>query len=521
MSEQPTGGPGSIFIIDANNYVFRAFHALPMLTAPDGTPINAVHGFVRMLQALRGDFSPERIVAVFDAPGPSFRDELFEQYKANRAPPPEDLRPQFPLVREATKALGIPLLEIGGVEADDVIATLAVRARDEGMRAFILSSDKDLMQLVDDPGPDGRCIRLYDGMKRRLVGPEQVREKYHGVGPERLGDLLALMGDSVDNVPGVPGIGPKTAAALLLEFGQLEDVLTAAPSLKQKRRRERLIEHAEDARLSRVLVELKCDVEVETSLDELRDGGVDHAQVKAFFEPLGFKTTLAGLLKSGKGASRGAGPATSPAGGAALPSVADVKIDGERTRVLGASSSSELATWLKGGMGSPPSAVAVFGSHAEPMRADILGIAIAQGGEVSNAIYLPVGHRNLQDDSTENWSPASLTEHLGPWLREPSISKVLFNAKSQGVLLEEHDLALAGVTMDPMLASYTLDAARGSHELEALALDVLGHALTPEERIVGKGRKQIAYDQVLVAQAGPFAGERALAILELSKAMMT
>ncbi len=522
VSDRPTGGPGSIFIIDANNYVFRAFHALPMLTSPDGTPINAVHGFVRMLQALRVDFSPERIVAVFDAPGPSFRDELFDEYKANRSPPPEDLRPQFPLVRAATRALGIPLLEIKGVEADDVIATLAVRARAAGMRAFILSSDKDLMQLVDDPGPDGGCIRLYDGMKRRLVGPEQVRDKYHGVGPERLGDLLALMGDSVDNVPGVPGIGPKTAAALLLEFGELEDVLTAAPSIKQKKRRERLIEHAEDARLSRILVELKRDVEVSCTLDELRDGGFDHAAVTEFFTPLGFKTTLAGLLQGGKGQSgrRGSGVAPSPSSGAAaLPVVDGVTIDAANGRVLPSSKAGELEAWLREIPPEGALAITVFGSHPEPMRADIIGLALARGGGTPSALYLPVGHRNLQDDASEGWSADLLRERLGAPLADASVRKVLFNAKSQGVLLAEHGLALHGVVMDPMLASYTLDAARGSHELDALSLDVLGHALTPEERIVGKGRKQIAYDQVLVDQAGPYAVERVLCVLELGNAM--
>ncbi len=491
-----------------------------MLTSPDGTPINAVHGFVRMLQALRGDFTPERIVAVFDAPGPSFRDEMYGEYKANRSPPPEDLRPQFPLVRDATRALGIPLLEIKGVEADDVIATLAVQSRAAGMRAFILSSDKDLMQLVDEPGDDGACIRLYDGMKRRLVGPEQVREKYHGVGPERLGDLLALMGDSVDNVPGVPGIGPKTAAALLLEFGLLEDVLAAASSLKQKKRRERLMEHADDARLSRALVELKCDVEVGCTLDDLKDGGFDHAKVTEFFTPLGFKTTLAGLLQGGKGQSgrKGAGVASGTST-AALPVVEGVAIDALDGRVLGRSKAEELAGWLAAAPEGSELAIAVFGSHAEPMRADIIGIALAHGGESGSAVYLPVGHRNLQDDAAENWNESSLCEILGALFADPDTPKVMFNAKSQSVLLEQHGLSLNGVRMDPMLASYTLDAARGSHELDALSLDVLGHALTPEERLVGKGRKQIPFDQVLVESAGSYGVEQVACVLELGKAM--
>ena len=511
VSEHPQGGPGSIFIIDANNYVFRAYHALPMLTSPDGTPINAVHGFVRMLQALRGDFSPEHIVAVFDAPGPSFRDEMYDAYKANRPPAPEDLRPQFPLVRDATRALGVPLVEVPGVEADDAIATYALAARQAGMRAYILSSDKDLMQLVDEPGEDGSYIRLYDGMKRRLVGPSQVRDKYHGIGPSQLGDLLALMGDSADNVPGVPGIGPKTAAALLLEFGDLEGVLEAAPSLKQKKRRERLMEHAEDARLSRRLVELKRDVELPLDFEGLRDPGIDVATVTAFFTPLGFKTTLAGMLKGGgspikssRGTGSGAAPAPSAGGG--LPSATEPLEVGEHA-VLLPGDRAALERWLTAAAGARAVGVVALGNHDEPMRADLVGVALSADGCEPPNLYLPVGHRNLEDAGTEMWTPADLGPSLQSGLAGAHLQA--HDAKTQGVLLAEAGVGALPVEMDSMLASYTLDPARGAHDVASLAGDVLGHTLTPLERIVGKGRKQVPIDQVRVTEVAPYAAELA------------
>ncbi|MBC8072788.1 MAG: DNA polymerase I, partial [Deltaproteobacteria bacterium] len=268
---RPVGGPGSLFVFDSYNFAFRAYHALPMLNGPDGTPLNAVHGFCRMVQAVRREFAPQYVLAVFDAGGSGHRKQMFEGYKANRTPPPEDLRPQFPLLRKATDALGIPRVEDKDYEADDIIASYTVAARAAGLRVVIVSSDKDLMQMVSEQEPS---VLLWDTMKNVAIGPAEVTDKF-GVGPERLGDLLALVGDSSDNIPGVPGIGPKTASALLLEYGDLEGVLAGAPNIKQQARREKLIANSDTARLSRRLVELNVALPLAKPLAELEDPGAD------------------------------------------------------------------------------------------------------------------------------------------------------------------------------------------------------------------------------------------------------
>ena len=290
--KRPPGGKNTVFLFDGYNFIFRAYHAIPMLNAPDGTPTNAVQGFARMVQAARRDFGPQALLAVFDAGGDGGRKAAFSGYKAQRPPPPEDLVPQFSLVRQAVDAFNLPRVEHPEFEADDVIASYVGAARKAGMTTVIVSSDKDLMQLVtlgeDDGGPP---VVLYDTMKDVVIGPAEVHKKF-GVLPEKLGDLLALTGDSSDNVPGVPGIGPKTAATLLGEYETLEGVLAAAPDIKQKKRRERLIEHADDARLSRQLVELRRDVALPRPLAELDDPGFDDDKLLAFFEPLGFKQLI-------------------------------------------------------------------------------------------------------------------------------------------------------------------------------------------------------------------------------------
>jgi DNA polymerase-1 len=334
--QKPQGGPGSVFLIDGNNFIYRAFHGLPSLTAPGGTPVNAVHGFVRMVQAIRKDYAPEVLLAVFDHGGPGHRNALYPAYKAQRPPPPEDLVPQLPLIRGATAALGLPMVEQPGVEADDIIATYAMQAQKAGKRVIIVSTDKDLMQLVDVGDEQRPPILLWDSMKNRLIGPADVLEKW-GVLPPRLGDLLALTGDSSDNIPGVPGIGPKTAAALLEEFGSLEQLLTAAPTIKQQKRRELLETHAAGARLSRQLVELLRDLTV-PPLDTMTDKGPDPATMEAFFAPLGFKSMTA----------RGARAAAAASGGGPLELQPGPKLALDRTRVkvFRAADADALAAWL-------------------------------------------------------------------------------------------------------------------------------------------------------------------------------
>jgi DNA polymerase-1 len=525
MSGRPTGGVGSLFLIDANNFLFRAFHALPMLTAPDGRPVNAIHGYVRMVQAIRKEFAPEFLLAVFDAvDGDSWRRKIYPAYKANRPPPPEDLRPQIPLVREATAALSIPWLEDRAYEADDLIARYVQAGVEAQLEVVVVSSDKDLAQLVqgdDDVRPGS--VRMWDTMKNRRVGPAEVREQW-GVSPEQLGDLLALAGDSSDNIPGVPGIGPKTATELLAEFGSLEGILTSTATIKGKRR-EKLEQHAEDARMSRVLVGLRTDYALPRPLEQLRDVGPDRAIMEAFFEPLGFKAMLSGAvgMRSGAGSRRVAPRELVDS----LRKLEGVTISGAATRVLQADDDHELAAWLARARQAGQLAFEFELSGEDPMRADVIGLALAiPGGEPTTLaeppIYLPVGHRGLMDGGTKQWPLAVLLEQVGPILRDAGVRKYGHAIKNQEVVLlrprsDGPVLELGGVALDTELASYVLDPARADHMLEHLTKDLAGKQLPTRESLVGKGKKQVDFDQVDIASASQWAGERAMSIALLGR----
>ena len=276
-----------VYLVDGSGYIFRAYHALPPLTRSDGTPVGAVQGFCNMLwkllEDLKGPDEPSHIAVIFDAKGPTFRSEIYPEYKANRPPAPEDLVPQFGLIREATRAFDLPCIELEGFEADDIIATYACQARDKGARVTIVSSDKDLMQLVDDK------ITLFDTMKNKRSGPDEVREKF-GVGPDRVIDVQSLAGDSVDNVPGVPGIGIKTAAQLIETYGDLEGLLSRVDEIKQPKRREKLTDHAEDARVSRQLVTLKQDVPLDDTLEQFGAADPEPDHLLPFMKSMEFRT---------------------------------------------------------------------------------------------------------------------------------------------------------------------------------------------------------------------------------------
>ncbi len=273
-------------LVDGSGYIFRAFHAIQPMTRPDGTPVNAVYGFTRMLMKLVQESKADHIAVIFDAGRVTFRNAIYPDYKAHRPDPPEELIPQFALVREATRAIGVPAVEMAGFEADDLIATYARLAVEQGGRVTIVSSDKDLMQLI------GPGIEMLDPMKERIIGPDQVREKF-GVGPERVIDVQALAGDATDNVPGVPGIGVKTAAQLIEQFGDLDTLLARAGEIPQPKRRETLVNNAEAARISRELVRLKNDVPITEPLDNLFVHDFDQNRLLAFLQQQGFKSILA------------------------------------------------------------------------------------------------------------------------------------------------------------------------------------------------------------------------------------
>ena len=278
-----------LYLIDGSGYIFRAYHRLPPLTNVHGQPVGAVYGYTTMLwklaDALHKEDGPSHLAVILDKSSHTFRNDLYDKYKAQRPPAPEDLVPQFPMIRDATRAFSLPCIEEEGFEADDIIASYAKAALAQGWLVTIVSSDKDLMQLIE-PGLD-----MLDTMKNERLGPEHVIAKF-GVPPAQLGEVLALMGDTADNIPGVPGIGPKTASKLILEFGTVEGVLAAAPAMKPSKMRENLIEHAEMARLSRVLVTLKCDVPLPDTLEELEMKGIPDAPLREFLEHHGFKSLL-------------------------------------------------------------------------------------------------------------------------------------------------------------------------------------------------------------------------------------
>jgi DNA polymerase-1 len=514
VSTRPSGGAGSLFVIDANNFMFRAFHGLPPLSAPDGTPVNAVHGYMRMLQAMRKEFAPQFIIAVFDARGPGWRHDIFPEYKANRPPAPEDLRPQIPLVRDATKALGIPWCELERYEADDLIAAYAERGQAAGYEVVVVSSDKDLMQLVDEPGEGRHPIRLWDTMKNRLVGPERVQEKY-GVAPDRLADLLALAGDSTDNVPGVQGIGPKTAATLLAEWGSLEGILENADKVKQKKRRERLIEFADDARMSRALVALRTDFDLPIKIEELEDHGPKLDELEAFCTPLGLRSNLAGAVSGGRS---GTGTRVSaPPAGELFEPLPGVQIDPANTRSVYRDDQALLESHVEAARKAGSFGFHVEGSGEDAMRSDLVGLALHVPEATPATLYVPVGHRSLGQDTAAQFDVETLWPILRPLFEDVGAAAYAHAHKAQSILLDRKGLEVGAVRADPMLASYTLDAARSSHTIESLGTDLLAHDAIKRESVVGKGKKQVGFDMVDILAAAPYVGERAELALILGR----
>ena len=365
-----------LYLVDGSGYIFRAYHRLPPLTNQHGEPVGAVYGYTTMLWKLADELNradgPTHMAVIFDASGTSFRNDMYDGYKANRPPPPEDLVPQFPMIRDATRAFSLPCLEEAGVEADDLIASYARAALAQGWHVTIVSSDKDLMQLIE-PGLD-----LYDTMNNRRLGAEAVVEKF-GVGPDRLGDVLALMGDSVDNVPGVPGIGPKTASKLILEHGDLDAVLAAAPAMKPGKLRDNLIAHADAARLSRELVRLKMDVPLVHPIDEMALKGIPEAPLRAFLEHHGFRSLLARLGSVTDSVTPSgttiAVPDDPPCDRDAYESVLDLAV---------------LDRWIEAARAQGHVAVDTETDSKDANRANLVGISLALAP--NRACYIPLGH---------------------------------------------------------------------------------------------------------------------------------
>jgi len=530
-----------VYLVDGSGYIFRAYHALPPLTRPsDGLPVGAVHGFCGMLWKLlreTGELAPPTHMAVvFDYSAKTFRNDLFEGYKANRTEPPGDLIPQFPLVRDAVRAFNVACIELEGYEADDIIATYAFEAYDAGAEVTIVSSDKDLMQIVR-PG-----IRMYDTMKNKVIGEAEVLERF-GVPPEKVVEVQALIGDSSDNVPGVPGIGVKTAAMLINEFGDLETLLSRASEIKQDKRRENLIYFADQARLSKTLVILDTHVPLDVTLASTAVRPPETEALTAFMRKLEFSTLLKRVAE-GLGADLFEGVTPSPApkkkkddydhplrrsprGEAGPPKEHKVvggspaelaierasKLEGvplDRANYETVTEAGRLADLLEAARFQGHFSFRVKLSSFDPMQGELVGVALAL--VPGHAAYVPLGHRagdGLDLAGGEAIAQMNMREALDllkPVLEDEAVLKIVQNAKFDMVALARYGITLVAVD-DPCLMSYALDAGRAEHLPEELASSLLGHTCLTDKEILGSGRAAVGFDQVSVARATEYAGE--------------
>ena len=512
------GNGHHLHLIDGSAFIFRAFHALPPLTRKsDGLPIGAVSGFCNMLQRyIEGNTGPDEathIAVIFDKGSHTFRNDLYDLYKANRHAMPEDLRPQMPLTRDATRAFNIACEEIEGYEADDIIATLACRARDAGGRVTIISSDKDLMQLV------GGGVEMFDAMKQNRIDRDGVHAKF-GVYPERVVDVQALAGDSVDNVPGAPGIGVKTAALLINEYGDLDSLLERAGEIKQPKRRETLINNADQIRLSRQLVQLDCNTPLDFTIDDLEIRDPDPDKLLSFLAEMEFRTLTKRVAERfGKDMPQITDAAPSPnAAQSAAVNVADIAFDAEKYECV--RDMATLQDWIARVYEVGYVAVDTETTSLNEMQAELVGISLStQAGE---ACYIPLTHKaNAADDLfggaelAENQLPLNVAvEALTPMLQDPSILKIGQNMKYDTKIFAGLGIDVAPID-DTMLMSYAMHGGLHNHGMDALSERYLNHTPIPIKPLLGTGKSAITFDRVPIEEATKYAAEDADITLRL------
>jgi DNA polymerase-1 len=533
-----------LYLVDGSGYIFRAFFAVARGAKPktraDGTPTGAVYGFTQMLLRLidkaLADKAADYLAVVFDKAERSFRNEIYPEYKAHRPDPPEDLVPQFPLVREATRAMGLPCLELDDYEADDIIASYACKASAEGIKVTIVSSDKDLMQLVGASG-DGVPIEMFDPMKEKEIGPAEVMEKF-GVPPEKVIDVQALAGDSVDNVPGVPGIGVKTAAELINTYGDLETLLARAGEIKQPKRRETLLANAEKARISKRLVTLKTDLPLPMPVEAMALAKPDPEKLRPFLVANNFKSILARLGLAPAAAdvptqpelpAPGAAAAptrTLPApAAAAAPAALDAKID--RSAYALVQDEVVLKEWIARAFDAGLLGFDTETTSLDAMRAEIVGFSLALGP--GDACYVPVAHvkgpvqqglpleppgsprahLEPEEKGIRQIPRARALELMKPLLEDDAVLKIGHNIKYDAQVLTQYGIAIAPVD-DTILMSFVLDAGKkNSHGMDELAQEHLGHANIGYEELCGSGKAQIGFAEVPLERARDYAAEDA------------
>jgi len=570
IASRPLKKGDHLFLVDGSGYIFRAYHAIRFEPrAPDGTHVNAVYGFCNMLWKLLKEMKPEErpthLAVVFDKSEQTFRTAMFKDYKAHRPPPPDDLIPQFPLIREAVRAFEIPCLEQVGYEADDLIATYARIACEAGATATIVSSDKDLMQLVND------CVIMYDTMKDVRVGIREVIEKF-GVPPAKVIEVQALIGDSTDNVPGVPGIGVKTAAQLIVEYGDLETLLQRAGEIKQEKRRQALIDNAEAARISKKLVTLDDRVPLEVPVENLTVHEPDYSRLITFLKAMGFKTLMQRVAeKGGVDASqidaasqpatapdRAMGPMPAPSGrtggqgqlplgapprkaaAGATPdsspltpiSLAERRLEALRATRLDAAKYETITTnerlqhWIARAYDAGLLALKTETSSLDPMQAALCGLALAVAS--NEAAYLPLGHREANEGETTGLFAAKLSagqiaeqqalDALKVVLEDESVVKIGHDVKRDWLVLARRGIRL-GATDDTMLISYVLDAGKGSHDMDSVATRYLGRSPSRFKDVKNKDRALFTPEATPIARTAAYATEDADVTLRLWQAL--
>ncbi|WP_298840523.1 DNA polymerase I [uncultured Roseobacter sp.] len=514
MSGSGFGKGCHLHLIDGSAFIFRAYHALPPLTRKsDGLPIGAVSGFCNMLhryvEGNTGPDAPTHVAVIFDKGSHTFRNELYDQYKANREAMPEDLRPQIPLTRRATEAFNIACKEKEGFEADDIIATLAVQARAAGGRCTIISSDKDLMQLVGDG------VEMLDAMKNKRIDREGVFEKF-GVYPDRVVDVQALAGDSVDNVPGAPGIGVKTAALLINEYGDLDALLERAGEIKQPKRRQTLIEHAEQIRLSRQLVLLDENTPLDFTLDDLEVRDPDPGALMPFLAEMEFRTLTKRIADQ-----LGVEPPTiedTPANAPDTPQIEDVPFDRAGYEMVG--DAAALQSWIDDIYEHGYVAVDTETTGLDEMRADLVGISLCV--RPGRACYIPLIHKAHRGDdlfgsdelAEGQMAVQDALNMLKPVLEDPSILKIGQNMKYDAKILARNGVEAAPIE-DTMLMSYAMHAGLHGHGMDTLSERYLNHTPIPIKPLLGSGKSAITFDKVPIEDAVPYAAEDADITLRL------
>ncbi len=553
-----------VFLVDGSGYIFRAYHAIRFEPrTPEGVHVNAVYGFCAMLWKLLKEMKPEEkpthLAVVFDKSEKTFRTEMYKDYKAHRPPPPDDLIPQFPLIREAVRAFEIPCLEKAGYEADDLIATYARIACEAGATATIVSSDKDLMQLVND------CVIMYDTMKDVRIGVEQVKEKF-GVGPDKVIEAQALIGDSSDNVPGVPGIGPKTAAELITTFGDLETLLARVNEIKQDKRRQALIDNAEKARISKRLVTLDNRVPLDVPVEELGVHEPDYKNLIAFLKRMGFKTLTQRVGDAGKidasAVEAVAAPTSAPASAPApagrtsgqgqfafevptpksIPDAAreartPISLSNKRIEALRAAkldvskyetidTLARLKQWIARAYDTGVLALKTETSSLDPLQTALCGIGLAVAP--NEAAYLPLGHREASEAEASGLFAAKLCQGqiaekealaaLKPLLEDLSVTKIGHDIKRDWLVLACRGVRIGAVD-DTMLMSYVLDAGKGAHDMDAVATRYLGRSPARFTDVKSKEKALFTPEATPIVRAAPYVAEDADATLRLWQAL--